>query len=415
MINWLIEQTVVMTPLLLFFILFQQFGFKKLGASIVYFCWLVIPLSLLLSRIDFTSVSNITSIQPRLMGYQQELADYNHAIYQNGTSLLLVWLIGFCYLLSNYLIRHILFFKYLGMKECLSLKQSLPKNVGAYRSCRLSTPLSSGYFPPFIVVPESFKTDYTAKQQQMIIAHELHHIRRGDLYWNLLLMLIHSAFWFNPVVWYARKYYHLCQEVSCDEWVLADKTKQQKLSYSKALIASQKIKHLNSPMSAAFSEKSIYSCRLTQIATSSVVNKVYLLPSLVLLILLNFSMQFSVTKLVKIGSSLVMPIMRMLPVYPDKAATNDIEGFAIASFSINEDGQTENIKINLSQPYGAFDDEVISAIKTWRYTKPHGNIHEVEVQLDFRKQDVQPFKLVKKDIEGILVTPKIIASSPDVV
>jgi len=412
MINWLIEQTIVMTPLLLLFILFQQFGFKKLGASIVYFCWLVIPLSLLLSCIDFTSVSNITSIQPQLMGYQQELANYNQIIYQNGTSLLLVWLIGFCYLLANYLIRHILFFKYLGMKECLSLKQSLPKNVGAYCSSRLHTPLSSGYFPTFIVVPESFQTDYTAKQQQMIIAHELYHIRRGDLYWNLLLMLIHSVFWFNPVVWYARKHYHLCQEVSCDEWVLADKTKQQKLSYSKALIASQTSKRINSPMSAAFSEQNIYSCRLTQIATSSVINKVYLLPSLVLLILINFSMQFSVNKLASIGSSLVMPIMpimpimRMLPVYPEEAAINDIEGFAIASFSINEDGQTENIKINLSQPSAAFDDEVISAIKTWRYTKPHSNIHEIEVQLDFRKQDDQPFKLVKKDIEGILVTPK---------
>tara|TARA_R110001583_G_scaffold43801_3_gene139180 strand:+ start:230 stop:1453 length:1224 start_codon:yes stop_codon:yes gene_type:complete len=406
MISWLIEQSVVMTPLLLILALFQRFGFKKLSARIVYFCWLVIPLSLLLSCIDFTFVNTVKPSQLQLMGYQQEVANYNQIIHQNDMPMLLAWLFGLCSLLANYLIRHILFFKHIGMKECLSLKKSLPKNVGAYSASRLSTPLSSGYFSPFIAVPKSFRTDYTKQQQQMIIAHELQHIRRGDLYWNLLLMLIHSAFWFNPAVWYARKHFHLCQEVSCDELVLSDKNKQQKLSYSKALLASQTSKRLNSPMSIAFCEQGIYSCRITQIATSSAVKKAYLLPLLFFLILINFSMQFSVNILASIRSGLIQPIMRILPVYPEKAVANDIEGFTIASFSINEDGRTENIKINISQPSGAFDDEVINAIETWRYKKPHNNIEEIEVQLNFRKQNSQPIKLVKKDTEGILVTPK---------
>jgi len=406
MISWLIEQTVVMTPLLLFFVLFQRFGFKKLGASIVYFCWLVIPLSLLLSCIDFTSVNAVTPSQTQLMSYQQELVNYNQVIHQYSTPMLLVWLIVFCSLLANYLIRHILFLKHLGMKDCLSLKKSLPTNVGAYSASRLTTPFSSGYFSPIIVVPKSFQADYTEQQQQMIIAHELHHIRRGDLYWNFLVMLIHMAFWFNPVVWYARKHFNLCQEVSCDELVLSDKTKQQKLSYSKALLVSQTSKRLNSPMSAAFCEQGIYSCRLTQITTSSAINKAYLLPLLALLILINFSMQLSVNILENFHHSLIKPIMRILPIFPVKAATNDIEGFAIASFSVNEYGQTENIKINISQPAGTFDNEVINAIETWQYKKTYDKVDGIEVQFNFRKQDSQPIKLVKKDTEGILVTPK---------
>lgn len=406
MISWLIEQTVVMTPLLLFFVIFQRFGFKKLGASIIYACWLVIPLSLLLSCIDFTSVSPVTPSQPQLMSYQQELVNYNQVINQYDTPMLLLWLFGFCSLLANYLIRHILFFKHLEMKECLSLKKLLPNNIKAYSASRISSPFSSGYFSPIIVVPKSFRADYNEQQQQMIIAHELHHIRRGDLYWNFLVMFIHMAFWFNPLVWYARKHFHLCQEVSCDEVVLSDKTKQQKLSYSKALLVSQTSKRLNSPMSTAFCEQGIYSCRLTQITTSSASNKAYLLPLLVLLILINFSMQFSVNILDNFHSGLIKPIMRILPVYPEKAATNDIEGFAIASFSINEDGQTENIKINTSQPAGAFDNEVINAIETWQYKKPQDNVDGIEVQLNFRKQNSQPIKLVKKNTEGILVTPK---------
>ncbi|KGJ95238.1 M56 family metallopeptidase [Colwellia psychrerythraea] len=406
MISWLIEQAVVMTPLLLFLVVFQQFGFKKLSASIIYACWLVIPLSLLFSCIDFTSISTAPPSQPQLMSYQQELVKYNQVIHQYSTPILLVWIFGFCSLLANYLIRHILFFKHLEMKECLSLRNLLPKNIGAYSASRISTPFSSGYFSPIIVVPKAFQADYTKQQQQMIIAHELKHIRRGDLFWNFLVMLIHMAFWFNPAVWYARKHFHLCQEVSCDELVLADKTKQQKLSYSKALLVSQTSKQVNSPMSASFFQQGFYSCRLIQITTSSASNKAYLLPLLVLLILINFSMQFSVHILENFHSGLIKPIMRILPVYPEKAASNDIEGFAIASFSINEDGQTENIKINTSQPAGAFDNEVINAIETWQYKKPQDNVDGVEVQLNFRKQNSQPIKLVKKNTEGILVTPK---------
>lgn len=407
MISWLIEQTIIITPLLLIFIFFQHIGFKKLSASVVYLLWLIIPLSLLLSCIDFTPIHEVTSTKQELSRYQEKLTNYNQAIQQNVKPLLLTWLTGFCFLISNYLIRHVLFFKYLDINECQSLKQSMPTNVDAYWSSRLSTPISAGFLSKFIVIPQSFHTDYTKQQQQMIIAHELQHIRRGDLYWNLLVMLIHSAFWFNPIIWYARKHFHLCQEVSCDERVLADTTKQQKLSYLKALLSSQTKKSIHYPISSAFSDQEIYSFRLNQITSYSKLNKYYLLPSLFLLLFIWFLMQSSVHTLENIGNSLIKPIMRVPPVYPQKAAANNIEGFAIASFSINEYGQTENIQINLSQPDGAFDKEVLSAIKTWRYTKPYSEIDNIEVQVEFRRPESTTLVPAKKNIEGLLVTPKI--------
>ncbi|WP_462155555.1 energy transducer TonB [Pseudoalteromonas piscicida] len=91
---------------------------------------------------------------------------------------------------------------------------------------------------------------------------------------------------------------------------------------------------------------------------------------------------------------------------PPWAASN-IEGFAIASFSINKNGQTENVQINLSQPSGAFDKEVLNAIKTWRYTKPYSEIDKIEVQVEFRRQESTPLRLEKEGIEGILVTPEL--------
>ncbi|KJY91934.1 M56 family metallopeptidase [Pseudoalteromonas piscicida] len=407
MISWLIEQTFVITPLLLILIFFQKMGFKKLNASVVYLFWLIIPLSLLLSYIDFTQLHETTIGNQELLNYQEQLTNYNQVIQQISIPLLSIWSIGFFFSISNYLTSHFLFLKHLDINECFSLKKLLPVNVNAYYSSRLSTPISAGFFSKFIVIPKTFHTDYSKQQQLMIIEHELQHIKRGDLYWNLLAMLIHSTFWFNPIVWYARKYFYLCQEVSCDEQVLTNATKKQKLSYLEALLYSQTKENKNSRIISAFSDREIYSFRFNQITSSSKLNKYYLLPSIFLVLLLYFLMKSSVNTIENIGNSLIKPIMRVTPIYPQEAAASNIEGFAIASFSINKNGQTENVQINLSQPSGAFDKEVLNAIKTWRYTKPYSEIDKIEVQVEFRRQESTPLRLEKEGIEGILVTPEL--------
>ena len=77
--------------------------------------------------------------------------------------------------------------------------------------------------------------------------------------------------------------------------------------------------------------------------------------------------------------------------------------FAVKPFCTNPQGQTTNIKIDQSQPAGAFEQEVIKAISSWQYTHPYSEIEQIQVQVDFRKPDSQPLQPVQQGVEGILI------------
>jgi beta-lactamase regulating signal transducer with metallopeptidase domain len=54
-----------------------------------------------------------------------------------------------------------------------------------------------------------------------ILAHELTHIRRGDVVFGVLQLLSQLLWWFHPLVWWANR--ELCREAErcCDEEVVA--------------------------------------------------------------------------------------------------------------------------------------------------------------------------------------------------
>lgn len=413
MINWLLEQTIIMTPLVLMFVVIQPWLVKILTARLVYFCWLIFPLSLVMSVIDmgaFIVLSDAFSMtQPTLLNYQQQLLAYNHEISQNTQLILFIWLTGFLGLGIGSIIRHKRFIRSLGLKRCNQLEKLLPPGINAYSSPRATTPFSAGLFSHYVVIPKGFFNDYSKQQQKLIIAHELRHITRGDLYWNVLLILIKCLFWFNPVLWWAHKYFHLCQEMACDEAVLADQNKYQKVNYSNALLAAHSSqcprKNEEHPISTAFSDKDMCLGRLTQIMQFTPKHKILLLPPALVLVSASVTMQASVSMLENGMNELVKPIMRILPSYPENAVSENIEGFAIASFSIGEDGQTNNIQISESLPEGAFDSAVREAIKTWQYTQPYSDIDNIKVQIDFKVGDKEGISRDNPNIEGIVVTP----------
>src|SRR5258708_38616199 len=54
----------------------------------------------------------------------------------------------------------------------------------------------------------------------MILAHELAHLRRGDLLWSWLPQAAHMLFYFHPMVWLAHRELYVAQEMACDELAL---------------------------------------------------------------------------------------------------------------------------------------------------------------------------------------------------
>jgi bla regulator protein blaR1 len=65
------------------------------------------------------------------------------------------------------------------------------------------SPCLVGTWNPRIVLPESVLTQSSPERLCHVLAHELAHVVRGDLWTNWLLLAARALHWFNPVAWWA--------------------------------------------------------------------------------------------------------------------------------------------------------------------------------------------------------------------
>ena len=79
------------------------------------------------------------------------------------------------------------------------------------------SPVVFGAVRTVIVLPSKLVAHSTANRLRLILAHEMAHIRRGDLLGNWFSTLVSGLFFFHPLVWLALRESRLSQEVACDE------------------------------------------------------------------------------------------------------------------------------------------------------------------------------------------------------
>jgi beta-lactamase regulating signal transducer with metallopeptidase domain len=74
---------------------------------------------------------------------------------------------------------------------------------------------------PLIVVPRRLADELTEEQLRSIVAHEIAHYLRRDHWTNLLSLFAAALFWWNPIVWWARREVRTAQEACCDALVIS--------------------------------------------------------------------------------------------------------------------------------------------------------------------------------------------------
>jgi protein TonB len=63
----------------------------------------------------------------------------------------------------------------------------------------------------------------------------------------------------------------------------------------------------------------------------------------------------------------VVPLLRVPPKYPARAASRHIEGWVKVEFTIQTDGSVDNAVVVGSEPENIFDDAALSAIGKWKF------------------------------------------------
>ncbi len=84
------------------------------------------------------------------------------------------------------------------------------------RSPLVSSPCLVGIFYPAILLPESM----SRVTLRSVILHELAHLERQDLWWNLFRDLCKALFCFQPLLWYLSRRMEATAEEVCDDFVL---------------------------------------------------------------------------------------------------------------------------------------------------------------------------------------------------
>jgi beta-lactamase regulating signal transducer with metallopeptidase domain len=84
----------------------------------------------------------------------------------------------------------------------------------------ISSPLLLAGAGPVIVLPSALASGSTLEQLRLMIAHEMAHLKRFDLWWVWLAVAGEALFFFHPLVWLARREWRLTQEMACDEMVV---------------------------------------------------------------------------------------------------------------------------------------------------------------------------------------------------
>src|SRR4029079_1809460 len=94
--------------------------------------------------------------------------------------------------------------------------------VKVLQSVLIQTPVVVGFFRPTILLPLCVATGLPESQLELILAHELAHIRRHDYVVNLLQTLVETLFFYHPAVWWLSRQIRNERENCCDDIVMAN-------------------------------------------------------------------------------------------------------------------------------------------------------------------------------------------------
>ena len=103
----------------------------------------------------------------------------------------------------------------------LCRRLGLQRRVPIVVSSAVESPAVWKIVRPCVIVPPGFVARLPREQLTWVLAHELAHVRRGDLWVALAQRLLQIAYFFHPAVWLANRAIDRQREYACDDAAFA--------------------------------------------------------------------------------------------------------------------------------------------------------------------------------------------------
>lgn len=180
----------------------------------------------------------------------------NHIVHAEGslhvnvfalvqTAAAFVWLAGICVLMARQLAEYVMLVRLAAGYADLAMtpeqkafigrlkeQYGIRRRVFFYEAADKEYTMTFGFFRPVIVCSR----EAASREAELLVRHELVHIRRMDALWKMLMQLAAMIYWCNPLVWILRRDFEQVCECSCDETVMQEKTKEEVKEYLRLMI-----------------------------------------------------------------------------------------------------------------------------------------------------------------------------------
>ncbi len=163
--------------------------------------------------------------------------------------LIKIWLAGAAISVLYLLIGYLLFYGRCKRSLCPITDSRLLKEICrqqrrhigqvrimACKSTAVSSPMITGLIRPRLILPADAEQWHT-RQLELVMAHELCHYRKKDLWLKMLPAAACCVNWFNPMVHIMKRQSAYDMELACDGIVLAGRNEEEREIYAKRMKA----------------------------------------------------------------------------------------------------------------------------------------------------------------------------------
>lgn len=170
---------------------------------------------------------------------------YTNAYMKFQTAAVLVWLSVACLLMADRIVKYVktvrLISGYIDMKmtdrEELFLagikeQYGIRRRVLLYQGEPGRSSMTFGIVRPIILCGR----EIGSRDSELIVRHEMVHIRRLDAFWKMLLQLAKFLHWYNPAMWLLLDEFDRVCEISCDEAAVRGLPEEDRKRYVRLLI-----------------------------------------------------------------------------------------------------------------------------------------------------------------------------------